>query len=252
MTERVAGHFTTELPRRAAAERHLSAASIDAALGWAERMQSLSLLVWQDGALELEKYWQGRGPDDVSETYSMAKSMLGIAVGRAIADGAIGSVDDAAAQYLAEWRGTRKEAITIRQLLQMSSGLHHERFDYSFRQSPAATGLRTFLGDDLERRALDDYPMEQVPGAVFNYNSINTQVLLAVLERATGRRYADFVSSRLWQPLGAKDAVLWLDRPGGTPRAFSYFVARPRDWLRVGGMLGGQGGFEGSWILPPA
>ena len=250
VTERVPGNFTTEVLRRPEAERHLSAASLDAALGWAGRMQSLSLLVWQDGALELEKYWQGRGPDDVSETYSMAKSMLGIAIGRALADGAIGSVDDAAAKYLTEWRGTRKEAITIRQLLQMTSGLHHERFDYSFSQSPAALGLRSFLGDDIQRRVLDEYPMEQVPGAVFNYNSINTQLLLAVLERATGQRYAEFVSKRLWQPLGARDAMLWLDRPGGTPRAFSYFVARPRDWLRVGVMLADHGRFEGREILP--
>lgn len=248
--ERVAGRFEREIPVRPEAERRLPPQVVAGLLAQAEKMQSLSLLVWHDGAIELEKYWQGRGPDDVSETYSMAKSLLGLAIGRAVADGAIGSVDDAAAKYLAEWRGTRKEAITIRQLLQMNSGLHHERFNYALRQSPWTLGLRTFLGGRIERHVLDDYPMEQVPGAVFNYNSTNTQVLLAVLERATGRRYADHVSERLWQPLGAKDATLWLDRPGGTPRAFSYFVARPRDWLRVGMLVAGRGRFEGREILP--
>nr|MCU0759689.1 beta-lactamase family protein [Steroidobacteraceae bacterium] len=248
--ETVRGGFASELPVRPEPARRLAPQAIADALAYAGKMQSLSLLVWHDGAVELEQYWQGRGPDDVSETYSMAKSMLALAVGAAVADGAIGSVDEAAARYLAEWRGTAREAITIRQLLQMNSGLHHERFNYAFRQSPRALGLRTFLGGSLERHVLDDYPMEQVPGALFNYNSTNTQLLLAVLERATGRRYADYVSARLWQPLGAKDATLWLDRPGGTPRAFSYFVARPRDWLRVGVMLAGRGRFEGREILP--
>ena len=73
-----------------------------------------------------------------------------------------------------------------------------------------------------------------------------------MLQRATGRRYADFVSERLWQPLGAKDATLWLDRPGGTPRAFSYFVARPGDWLRLGVMIAQRGRFDDREILPAA
>ena len=250
--ERVAGRFSSELPVRVEGERHLAAAGLQQALDWAGRMQSASLLVWHDGAIELEHYWGGRGPDDVSETYSMSKSLVGLAIGRAIADGAIGSVDDAAAKYLAEWRGTAKESITLRQLLQMTSGLHHERFNYAPRQSPRALGLRTFLGDDIEGSVLRRFPPEQVAGAGFNYNSANTQVLLAVLQRATGRRHAEYFSERLWQPLGAKDATMWLDRPGGSPRAYSYFVARPHDWLRVGIMLAGRGRFEGREILPAA
>jgi CubicO group peptidase (beta-lactamase class C family) len=251
VTEKVRGDFHGELPSRPAAERSIPAASLAAAEAYAAKTQSLSLLVWHDGAIEYEKYWDGRSPDDVSETYSMAKSVLGLAIGRAIADGAIGSVDDAVAKYIAEWRGTAKETLTIRQLLQMSSGLQHERFNYSFRQSPWAIGLRTFLGPDIETGVLG-FGIRRVPGAEFNYNSANTQLLLAVLQRATGRRYADFVSERLWQPLGAKDATLWLDRPGGTPRAFSYFVARPRDWLRIGVMIAQRGRFDDREILPAA
>ena len=122
------------------AERGIPAASLAAAEAYAAKTQSLSLLVWRDGAIEYEKYWNGRGPDDVSETYSMAKSVLGLAIGRAIADGAIGSVDDAVAKYVTEWRGTAKETLTIRQLLQMSSGLRHERFNYSLPPEPVGDG----------------------------------------------------------------------------------------------------------------
>jgi len=251
VTEKVSGHFRAELPSRPEPERGIPAAALAAAEAYAAKMQSLSLLVWRDGAIEYEKYWDGRGPDDISETYSMAKSVLGLAIGRAVADGAIGSVDDAVARYVTEWRGTAKETLTIRQLLQMSSGLQHERFNYSFRQSPWATGLRTFLGPDIEASVLG-FGILRVPGAEFNYNSANTQLLLAVLQRATGRRYAEFVSERLWKPLGAKDATLWLDRPGGTPRAFSYFMARPRDWLRLGVMIADRGRLDDREILPAA
>jgi CubicO group peptidase (beta-lactamase class C family) len=249
VTETVRGDLRAELPTRPASERGIGAAALAAAETYAAKTQSLSLLVWRDGAIEYEKYWDGRGPDDVSETYSMAKSVLGLAIGRAVADGAIGSVDDAVAKYVTEWRGTAKETLTIRQLLQMSSGLQHERFNYAFRQSPWATGLRTFLGSNLEASVLG-FGIARVPGAEFNYNSANTQLLLTVLQRATGRRYADYVSERLWRPLGAKDATLWLDRPGGTPRAFSYFVARPRDWLRLGVMIAQRGQLDDREILP--
>jgi CubicO group peptidase (beta-lactamase class C family) len=251
VTEKVRGDFRAELPSRREAERGIPATSLAAAEAYAEKTQSLSLLIWRDGAIEYEKYWNGRGPDDVSETYSMAKSVLGLAIGRAVADGAIGSVDDAVAKYLTEWRGTAKETLTIRQLLQMSSGLRHERFNYAWRQAPWAIGLRTFLGPDIEASVLG-FGLARVPGAGFNYNSANTQLLLAVLQRATGQRYADFVSERLWKPLGAKDATLWLDRPGGTPRAFSYFVARPRDWLRLGVMIAQRGQLGDREILPAA
>lgn len=251
VTETVSGGFRAELPTRASTQRGIAADALAAAEAYASKTQSLSLLVWRDGAIEYEKYWNGRGPDDVSETYSMAKSVLALAIGRAVADGAIDSVDDAAAKYIAEWRGTAKETLTIRQLLQMASGVRHVRFNYALRQSPWSPGLRTFLGPDLEATALA-FSVDQVPGAGFNYNSINTQLLLVVLQRATGRRYADFVSERLWRPLGAKDATLWLDRPDGTPRAFSYFIARPRDWLRLGVMIADRGRFEGREILPPS
>ncbi len=175
VTEKAAGDFRGELPMRPDAERTISAEALVTADAYATRLKSLSLLVWRAAAIEFETYRDGRGPDDVSETYSMAKSMLGLA---------IGSVDDAVARYLRVWRGTAKETLTIRQRL------------------------------------------------------------LAALERATGQRYADFVSARHWKPLGARDATLWLDRPKGTPRAFSYFVARPRDWLRLGVMIAGQGRFN--------
>lgn len=249
VTETVQGAFRSDPPLRPAGQRRIRAEALAAAEAYAAHTDSASLLVWQDGALEYERYWGGRGPDDLSETYSMAKSVTGLAVGCAVASGAIASVDDAAARYLTEWRGTAKESVTVRQLLQMTSGLRHERFDYSPAQDPQARGLRTFLGADIETAALG-FPLERIPGAAFNYNSIDTQLLLAVVERATGRRYAAHVSDCLWKPLGARDARLWLDRSGGTPRAYSYFVARPRDWLRLGVMVAQRGRHDGRQLLP--
>ncbi len=230
-------------------EKSISPEAILNAASYAEKMTSLSLIVARNGKIEHEQYWNGAGPDAVSETYSMAKSVLGLTVGLAIADGSITSVDDAAANYIAEWRGTAKETLTIRQLLQMASGVKHFRFNYALSQSPFSEGLRTFLGTDIASHVLA-HDIERVPAAEFNYNSANSQILLTAVERATGKKYADYISEKLWQPLGAHDATLWLDRPNGTAKGFSYFQARPRDWLKLGVMIANKGQFNGHQIVP--
>jgi CubicO group peptidase (beta-lactamase class C family) len=247
--ETVRGAPDASWPGAAVAGRDLGAAGLKAAVAYAEKTRSLSLLVWRKGALQHEQYWEGFGPEDRSETYSMAKSVVGLTTGLAVADGAIGSIDDSAAKYLPAWRGTANEAITIRQLLTMSSGLEYHPFNYGPWQNPWDKGLRTFFGPHIVDSVLA-FGGVRVPGATFAYNSANTQALLAVIERATGERYADYVSRRLWQPLGAAPAQLWLDRPGGSPRAYAYFQARPRDWLRLGVMIAQGGRFDGREIVP--
>lgn len=247
----VKGSNENTLPTATPEAATITPEALAAATTYAEQTKSLSLIVWREGQIELEKYWDGFGPNDRSETYSMAKSVLGLAVGLAIDRGAIGSIDESASNYLPEWRGTAKETITIRQLLDMSSGVHHERFNYTLMQNPWRLGLRTFLGSDIADKVLN-YGVDAIPGAAFNYNSANSQILLSLVERATGQRYADFVSDALWKPLGAADATLWLDRPNGTAKAFSYFQARPQDWLRVGMMIADDGMYNGLPVVSPA
>ncbi len=249
--EVVKGGNGPEIPAATAAEQIITPDALAQATAYAESTKSLSLIVWRDGKIQLEKYWDGFGPDDRSETYSMAKSVVGLAVGAAVDSGAIGSIDESASNYLPEWRGTAKETITIRQLLNMTSAVHHERFNYAQAQSPWALGLRTFLGSDIAGHVLN-YSIDGIPGAKFNYNSANTQILLTIVERATGQRYASFVSDKLWHPLGAKDATVWLDRANGTARAYSYFQARPLDWLRIGVMMASGGTYDGKQVLSSA
>ena len=249
--ETVKGGGGTHIPVVTPGHETITPDAISNAVAYAEKTQSLSLIIARNGHIELERYWHAATPDDVSETYSMAKSVLGLGLGLAVENGAIGSIDESASNYLPEWRGTAKETITIRQLLDMSSAVHHERFNYTWKQSPWAAGLRTFLGPDIAGTVIKS-DIDGIPGAHFNYNSANSQILLSLIERATGKRYAEFMSEKLWQPLGAKDATLWLDRPGGTAKAFSYFQAQPQDWLRIGMMMADGGVFEGKQVVSSA
>ena len=248
-TATVEGGFREELASVNPIDRVLSAGAIAELTDYAEKVESYSLIVHHGDGIQFEKYWGEFGPDDVTETYSMAKSVLGLMFGFAVEDGFIGSIDDPVTRYVSEWEGTDKEGMTIRHALQMASGLEHFRFDFSYLQNPYHKGIRLFIGSNMEN-ALLRFDLTAAPGAEFNYNSANSQLLMLILQQATGRAYAGYVSEKLWRPLGAKAATLWMDRDGGMPKGYAFFQARPRDWLRIGLAIRNDGVVDGRQVVP--
>lgn len=248
-TATVQGDFREELASVDPVDRVLSPGAIAELVDYAEQLDSFSLIVHYSGGIQFETYWREFGPDDVTETLSMAKSVLGLTFGFAVEDGSIGSIDDPVTEYISEWKGTDKERLTIRHVLQMASGLEHFPFDYSILQNPFNKALRLFVGPSMENAILR-FDLTAAPGTEFNYNSANSQLLMLILERATGRAYADYVSEKLWRPLGARAATLWMDRGGGMPKGYAFFQARPRDWLRIGLAIRNKGAVDGRQVIP--
>ncbi len=238
-TEVVQGDLRQVLPEATGEDKRFAEA-----IAYAQEMNSDSLLIWQGGALRVEWYRDGLDRNIRPETASMHKSILGLAFGLAIAEGHIKSVDDPVSLYLPEWRDDPRGAITIRNLLNMASGF----VPYPFSQNPYSDSRQLIWGMRLEKLML---ALESVrpPGSWFYYANVNSQLLGVIFERATGRRYGDFVSDRLWQPLGADDAHVWLDRPNGLARTYASFLARPRDWLRLGLLIKDSGRFNGRQIV---
>jgi CubicO group peptidase (beta-lactamase class C family) len=223
-------------PLPVAARPRVRAEALAKAAGYAERKNSSALLVVHDGEVVAEHYWRGRDADSVTNSMSMAKTVVGLLVGIAIEEGHIASVDEPASKYLTEWAGDGRGRITIRQLLHMASGLADAEHD----DDPFSAIGRMYLGSDAAS-VVTGTPLAFKPGSRFDYNSINTQALSLVLERATGRRYADYLSEKLWRPLGASDASVWLDRPGGEAKTFCCLFATARDWARVGLLILNEG-----------
>ncbi|MFM8518041.1 MAG: serine hydrolase domain-containing protein [Nevskiaceae bacterium] len=214
---------------------------LSTAIDYATQMQSVALLIYKDGALVYEKYWPGFSADTRTNPNSMHKAVLALLVGAAIDDGYIPSVDAPASRWIEEWRGDERAAITVRELLQMSSGLEIPVFG-------TWKSARILFGSNLERGVLE-LTAAKPHGSNFEYNNASTQVLVTLLERAAGKRYAEYLSSRLWQRLGAADAALWMDRVGGQPRGFCCLFATARDWLRVGRLILEGGRVDGEPLV---
>ena len=239
----VPGNAPTSLP--VATTHGIPDVAIQTVSDYAATRESRALLILHKGELVWEEYWRGYTQTDTFNAMSMSKTVVALLLGIAIDEGYIGSVQDTVATYLPEWGGDERAAITLEDLLYMQSGLRNrDRTD-----TPFSDLVQMYLGSDVAATALQ-IPSVASPGETYDYNNANTQVLSLVLERATGQSYIDYLSSRLWQPLGAGDAGVWLDRPQGKPKTFCCLFATARDWARLGQMILNGGRVADEPVVP--
>lgn len=214
-------------------------AALAAAQAYVDAQHSYALIVARDGRIVHERYAPGFSRASRYATASMHKAVLALAFGDAIGRGLI-SLSDPLARHLPELTGDPKGAVTIEQLLRMTGGVGSPAVS----PAPAITPADELMfGADI-RRAVRRFAVVLPPGTEFAYQNISTQLAGLALQAATGERYARYLSRTLWAPIGAGDAALWLDRPGGNPHLFCCLQATARDWLRVGELvrLGGKVG----------
>ncbi len=231
-------------PISKAATSNLSSATINELNQFMIEQKSAALLVYQNGEMHFETYGEGLTVDTRTESASMAKSVLALMVGAAIEDGYINSVDDPIGDYYAPWAGKPHGDVAIKNYLTMSAGLRiHPMFG-----PPSSPLFQIYMGDDIEEQ-MAKVDLEFTPGTEFQYNGLESQALLLALEAASGKSYADYLSEKVWRPIGAKDAAVWLDREGGNPRGFCCLFATARDWLRVGRLHLNAGNVDGQQIL---
>jgi CubicO group peptidase (beta-lactamase class C family) len=212
------------------------------------RRRITGLMVVKDGVVQLERYQYDRTPAHRLLSNSMAKSITSIAVGFALADGRIRSLDDKAAVYVPELAGAPYGETSIRALLRMASGVRFsERYDgvddlakYTYLQHRDGTigALRAFG------------PRETPAGSRFQYASVETIVLGLVVRGAAGKTLAAYVAERLWQPIGAEADASWTIDAGGVEYAWGNFNATLRDWGRLAMLLADDGARDGRQIVP--
>lgn len=203
-----------------------------AAKAYSDSQQGRGLIVMLNGQLIHESYAPGITAQTPFVSQSLHKSLLALAMLAAVEDGIIGSLDDPLGHYIAAWADDPRGAVTLRQAMQMTSGL--ELFSMAGGDGRA---LAMNFGTDLETAALSS-PLSDAPGTVFAYNNANAQIVgtaLANALQAAGKgRYADYLQARIWCPLGNGPAALRLDRAGGAPQYFAGVHAALRDWAKIG------------------
>jgi CubicO group peptidase (beta-lactamase class C family) len=207
-----------------------------------EEMETKAFLVFKGDTMIYEEYWDDHDNETVSNSFSMAKSVVSMLVGIAIEEGKIGSMDDHVSQYLDEFKSDKKAKITLRHLLTMSSGLDWTESG----KNPISDNAESYYGWDLYGQVMRQKVIEE-PGKKFNYLSGNTQILAFILQKVTGKSVGEYAQEKIWSKIGAEDEAHWsLDKENGDEKAFCCLYATGRDFGKIGKLLlnGGKCGEE--------
>ncbi|MCB1325348.1 MAG: serine hydrolase [Spirochaetales bacterium] len=212
--------------------------------------QTQAFIVVQNDRLVYEAYFNDTNRDTIVTSFSVAKSFTSALIGIALDDGFIESIDDPITKYLPELaqRDPRFTAITIRHLLRMASGLEYEEFRPLLFNSDDV--LTTYYPDQ-RRIALENTRISGPPGAVFRYNKYHPQLLGLILERTTGMSVADYLQTRVWEPLGMEYDGSW-----STDSELSDFEkmetgvnARAIDFAKFGALFLHRGRWQGRQLI---
>ena len=206
-------------------------------------------IVVQKGDVLFERYAPGNDGSTRWISFSVAKSVTSMLIGAALKDGFIASVEEPIAHYLPRLRGTPYETSTIKDVLQMSSGVSWNE-DYADPDSDVAKAGAA-NGMDLVNY-LSKLPRQAEPGEVFNYNSAETNLVGEVLRSAIGNNASTYLSHKIWQPFGMESDASWMTSGiGGGETGGCCINATLRDYARIG-IFAMKGGLleDGTPVLP--
>ena len=214
-----------------------------------EHTGTTAFLVIRDDALLYEGYFNGYDRQSTQTSFSVAKSFASALVGIAIEEGYIGSVDDPITNYIPELKGAGMDEITIRHLLTMSSGLKYSGEGGG--GDPFGDDAKTYYDPDLRELALRVEP-EVEPGMRWEYNNYHPLLLGMILERATDRPVATYLSQKIWQPLGMEADGSWsLDgEEDGFEKMESGINGRAIDFAKFGRLYLNRGEWNGKQVVP--
>jgi CubicO group peptidase (beta-lactamase class C family) len=218
------------------------------------RRRTAGLLILKDGEIALERYGMGGGPESRPTSYSTAKSITSTLVGAALHDGAIDSLDDRCDLYLPRLRGSAYEGVTVRNVLRMCSGVAWREQDDG--QADGARLQQALLQSRRPGSLLDlacTLPRAQPQAVVFNYSTVESCVLGALVAAATGRPLADYCAEAIWGPAGMEANGYWaLESEGGQELGGTGVSARLRDVGRFGQLVLEDGeARSGRRVVPP-
>ncbi len=215
-----------------------------------KRTNTTGLIVIQDDKITYEEYFNGYKETDRMITWSVSKSIISALIGIAIEEGYINDVYDYVTDYVPSLLKSGYREVTIKDVLQMSSGIKFNEDYFDNNSDVNQMGARSLgLGKSLED-LLISLTRERTPGTYNRYVSGDTQVLGMVLREATGVDIATYTQEKLWKPAGMEFDAHWLTDSAGVESAFGGFNASLRDLARFGLLYINEGFMMGNQIIP--
>jgi CubicO group peptidase (beta-lactamase class C family) len=232
-------------------EHRMDPASLDPARAYAfaDGMNTQGVVVVHDGVIVAEWYGDGADEESWAAGQSVAKSFTSALVGIAIEDGLIPSVEEPMVTYFPEWAGSPRETITLRDVLQMSSGL--DWVESNPAAPTEADSAQLVLGEGDQLTYASSPPADSEPGSVWNYSSGDTMLLSGVIEQATGMPADDYARQEIFDPLGM-ERVEWGRDTFVHTLTHCCIEATSREFARFGLLYERQGTWGDEQVVPGA
>ena len=211
-----------------------------------EQRETKSFLVIKNDSIVFEKYYDGYDENSLSNSFSVAKSIVVSLMGKAIMEGKIKGLDQPVSDYFDEYKEGLASELTVGDLASMSSGMKWNEKYYSVINITS----ESYFTDDLRSVILRQKIIDK-PGQSFRYSSGDTQLLAMVIEKATGTTLSDYLSEKFWKPMGAENNALWqLDSDNyGMEKAYCCIASTARDFARFGKLYINNGKWGNDIIL---
>jgi CubicO group peptidase (beta-lactamase class C family) len=212
-----------------------------------KNLQTVAFLIIKNDSIWHESYFEGYTNTSKSNSFSIAKSIVSAALGKAIMEGKIKSLDQKVTDFFPKLKGKFAKEVTVGDLSSMASGLSWDEKYYS----PFSIVTRAYFDDHLKEVILG-LSIKDKPGQEFRYLSGATQLLAMCIEKATGEYLSNYVSEHFWKPMGAENDALWqLDEADtGIEKAYCCIASTARDFARFGKLYKQNGIWNGKQILP--
>ncbi len=217
---------------------------------WVEARDVTSLLVLKDGEVVVEQYYKATLPSDRRIGWSIAKSFLSGLFGIAVSEGKIPDLDAPVTDYVESLKGTAYDAATIRNVLQMSSGISFDEDYLDYDSDINRMGRVLALGGTMDGFASGLTETTRPPGQEWEYTSIDTHVLGMVLRAATGQSLVAEMQEKLIAPMGLESSPYYLTDGEGVAFALGGLNLTTRDFARMGLMFLQEGRLGDRQIVP--
>lgn len=210
-----------------------------------KKMKTSALLVAQNGELLHEQYFGKHRERTVSNSFSIAKTVVALLAGKALEEGYLESWDQKISTIYPEYDYEPANRLTVRDLIRMSSGMDwNENYYHPFNVTTEA-----YYGNHLDKLVLSR-KIESVPGEAFKYQSGNTQLLAMVLSKVLPDRLSVYLAEKFWKPMGMENAAYWsVDKSSGIEKGYCCLHATARDFLRLGQLFLQDGRWAGKPLI---
>ena len=198
---------------------------------------TMSAVLIKDGYIIKEQYAEGFNENSYGTSWSTAKSFYAALVGISLDNGEIDSLDDPVAKYVHQYNEGKKKDITIRQILNMTSGLEFPSHEHE---------MMFFEPDHLAYAY--EVGVEDEPGKVFQYNNVNSMLMGEILKGATGKTAKQLIEERLFSKIGLKNYTAWEDKAGNT-LTYCCLDMSARDYSRFGILFSRDGNWNGEQVI---